>query len=427
MGKERPSSRTWKMTGGDGSGKVLVGAILGALVTVMVLPGLQRRGAGGLGGALPVMLSPAGADGGAPPQLVLRRQFSSSGAAGGAGAGDGWVMPMVRPGNLTTAELLDANPGLTGAETRRLMMLHQQLFCRDGSPDVDIRNSSRVARLKLPKFGIYAYHGNDIVSNHLKGGGWEKEEIDQMLWALAAKVPPPGTPAQGDLPPVSSWAPPARPLMVDVGANIGWFTMNAAAAGADVVAFEAMSENALLVRTTLCENPKLMEHVSLFATGLGTKRSTCHMISGDGNVGDGFSICDRDPQEDIKRHAKGGEVYLLRGQMTTMRMDSLLDDDVQILKMDIEGFELEALRGASGLMRRHNVWLMMVECNVGMIGEGKKNDMLGFLDEMGYAISNTGFKGPWISEEQINKGTAKLAGVNLFLMKKKMKAALEKH
>ena len=100
------------------------------------------------------------------------------------------------------------------------------------------------------------------------------------------------------------------------------------------------------------------------------------MISGDGNLGDGFSICDRDPQDDIKRHAKGGHVYLvgggpsssprglgpgrgragqraargpakqpntnrrrlspracimqLRGQMTTMRLDSLLDTDVQV-------------------------------------------------------------------------------------------------
>jgi hypothetical protein len=32
--------------------------------------------------------------------------------------------------------------------------------------------------------------------------------------------------------------------------------------------------------------------------------------------------------------------------------------------MDIESFELDALRGASGLMRHHNVWFMIIECNV---------------------------------------------------------------
>jgi hypothetical protein len=36
------------------------------------------------------------------------------------------------------------------------------------------------------------------------------------------------------------------------------------------------------------------------------------MISGDGNLGDGLSICDRDPQVDIKAQAKAGHTYLVR-------------------------------------------------------------------------------------------------------------------
>ena len=165
--------------------------------------------------------------------------------------------------------------------------------------------------------------------------------------------------------------------------------------------------------------------------------------------------------------------------------------------MDIEGFELEALRGASGLLRRHSVWFLLIECNVGMIGEAKKNDMcaaarrrlfcgivcvcvcvcwggncvcvcvpwrvcacqddkgagsappgrtghlpdhlqparppstppsprLQFLDEIGYVISNTGFQGPWISPEEIANGQAKLVGVNLFCIRKNLKAAMDK-
>jgi hypothetical protein len=47
-----------------------------------------------------------------------------------AAASAAWVMPMVRPANLTTMQLLDANPGLTAAEMRSLMQVHQELFCR---------------------------------------------------------------------------------------------------------------------------------------------------------------------------------------------------------------------------------------------------------------------------------------------------------
>ena len=56
-------------------------------------------------------------------------------------------------------------------------------------------------------------------------------QINQMLWALRA--PMHGLMKEG---PGSS-----PPLMVDIGANIGWFTLNAAAAGARVAAFEGGS------------------------------------------------------------------------------------------------------------------------------------------------------------------------------------------
>lgn len=48
---------------------------------------------------------------------------------------------------------------------------------------------------------------------------------------------------------------------------------------------------------------------------------------------------------------------------------------------------------------------------------------LSFLDELGYAISNVGFRGPWLEVSQINKGAVKLAGVNLFAVKRNWLAA----
>jgi hypothetical protein len=44
------------------------------------------------------------------------------------------------------------------------------------------------------------------------------------------------------------------------------------------------------------------------------------------------------------------------------------------MKMDVEGFELHVLKGATGLLERHNVWYIMLECNKGLIG-GEKGQM----------------------------------------------------
>ena len=63
----------------------------------------------------------------------------------------------------------------------------------------------------------------------------------------------------------------------------------------------------------------------------------------------------------------------LRGTMTVRRLDSLLAEDVQIMKIDVEGFETEVLAGAEELFNKYEVKYIMTECNTGIIGEeGKK-------------------------------------------------------
>jgi hypothetical protein len=136
------------------------------------------------------------------------------------------------------------------------------------------------------------------------------------------RAPVPALPDDAGEP--SAWRAPARPFVLDVGANVGWFTLNAAAAGGQVAAFEgeprpgdrgagkrpgartrtqparllrrrlpgagaalcmlphttpvphlspppAMPSNIALLRASLCASPWLMERVALYGTGLGTK------------------------------------------------------------------------------------------------------------------------------------------------------------
>jgi hypothetical protein len=134
------------------------------------------------------------------------------------------------------------------------------------------------------------------------------QEIQQMLYAMRAPVPA----APEDLAHPRRWRAPANPFVLDIGANVGWFMVNAAAHGARVAAFEgaaglpwlaprrphssweplacfcpwpltaaptspspatsaAMPSNIRLLRATLCANPWIRERVALYGTGLGTK------------------------------------------------------------------------------------------------------------------------------------------------------------
>lgn len=51
---------------------------------------------------------------------------------------------------------------------------------------------------------------------------------------------------------------------MDVGANVGAYTLFAAAYGFSVLAFEPLHPNVLALRHSLCANPRLMERVFLF-------------------------------------------------------------------------------------------------------------------------------------------------------------------
>jgi hypothetical protein len=79
---------------------------------------------------------------------------------------------------------------------------------------------------------LHVYGQDDIVSNKLQEGEiWEKAEVREWLWALQ-QWQKPAAPAN------SNASLPYRPLAVDIGANLGWFSLQAAAAGARVAAFE---------------------------------------------------------------------------------------------------------------------------------------------------------------------------------------------
>lgn len=49
---------------------------------------------------------------------------------------------------------------------------------------------------------------------------------------------------------------------------------------------------------------------------------------------------------------------------------------LQVMKIDVEGYELEVLKGARHLLARHTVKYIMMECNTGLITPGQKLEYL---------------------------------------------------
>lgn len=75
---------------------------------------------------------------------------------------------------------------------------------------------------------MYVYSSSDIVSQSLlQAGTWESKDMSEIEWAMKQHQVAPGAHTTG--------------LFVDVGANIGWFTINMASRGYRVAAVEGKS------------------------------------------------------------------------------------------------------------------------------------------------------------------------------------------
>jgi FkbM family methyltransferase len=181
-----------------------------------------------------------------------------------------------------------------------------------------------------PGTRLATYSGTeDIVSHALHvTGRWEHVTLSNLLEVLNSAK------SRGK-----------RSVLMDVGANVGYFTIFAASLGHHVLAYEAFQSNVDLILLSVCLNPDLRRRVTVFHAALSDTRKECVLLSGPQNYGDGYLRCDG---EDVPPG------YEVRSKLTTARLDSMVPASVprvDVMKLDIEGAELEALRGGAQFFR----------------------------------------------------------------------------
>ncbi|MCK9988202.1 MAG: hypothetical protein AzoDbin1_04674 [Azoarcus sp.] len=167
---------------------------------------------------------------------------------------------------------------------------------------------------------------------------------------------------------LSSWLRPGD-TAVDVGANLGTLTLAMARAVGNtgrVIAFEPQTSVHACLQQTLADSG--IGHVELHRRAVGATAGHAFVprldLARPANFG-GVSIADADEGD-------GEEVELAR-------LDDLDLPSCRLLKIDVEGRELDVLRGASGLIARCRP-VILVECD----RPDRLAPLLAFLREQGY-------------------------------------------
>jgi FkbM family methyltransferase len=221
-------------------------------------------------------------------------------------------------------------------------------------------NSSKwVAVDVLDRFTQWVDLHDRFVSYGCLNNDWEPSETNYFISNLSA----------GD-------------TVLDIGANIGWFTLVAAkygGANARIHSFEPRPETARMLKRTVSDN-NLRQQVTVWEYALSDKWGKCKLVWEKGTDNPGGSF--------LASSAMSDDQNVESVEITTAVLDELLPDIApDIIKIDVEGGEPRALQGAKNaiLRKRPTIVSELYPAQLAMVSGVTPQQYIGQLAQCGYA------------------------------------------
>ena len=142
---------------------------------------------------------------------------------------------------------------------------NQGHFCKSDDlfrqPDIDTKIRTVKINFENVSFSMHIYRNNDYISNQIaKIGSWEKEISINFLKGLQY---------YSDKKQLSK----NQVTVLDIGANLGWYTYLLSNAGYELISFEASHINDYILKKTFCLNQNI--NVTLINKGIGLENEKC--------------------------------------------------------------------------------------------------------------------------------------------------------
>jgi FkbM family methyltransferase len=207
---------------------------------------------------------------------------------------------------------------------------------------------------------------NDVVSNGVRSGGYEKE-----LQSISSEL-------LGDF---------TDGIVIDIGANLGSYIVPLAKQHPHLQ-FEAF-ETQRIVYYQLCANTFLNRLSNVYAHNVGISnetRITSYVLPNyaeETNIG-AFSIDFDTRLKDYEVKSEG-----VTERMAIINLDSMMYEKVRLIKIDVEGHELQVLLGAEHTLRENNYPPVIFEAWTWKFPE-KRKAVFDHLENLGYTITEIG-------------------------------------
>ena len=131
-------------------------------------------------------------------------------------------------------------------------------------------------------------------------------------------------------------------FLIDIGANLGYYSLSAASLGYQVIAFEPMKENLRAFQMSINKNKGFANKIKLYDLALGEGEYECDIDTSDVAYLNGMLRCNNDTKE--------AEIKPRNEKATVTTLDSFIElipkkAVVGAIKTDTEGMDYYVLKG----------------------------------------------------------------------------------
>jgi FkbM family methyltransferase len=230
----------------------------------------------------------------------------------------------------------------------------------------------RISRVECQEADYLLFSTTDIISNTLfRTGKWE-EHLLQISRMFLFEI--------------------EKPLILDIGANLGAYSIPLAktlqAIGGKVMAFEPQR----IVYYQLCANVILnrLDNYYPIYSAVGESKGEVEIpeIDYDSNANVGAFSIDKKYRE---LHGIEDSMKKFYTKVPLISLDNIeVEKSPALIKIDVEGYELSVLKGATNFLERTNYPPLLFEAwNFDWFTKGKE-ELLAYVQKLGYEITMFG-------------------------------------
>jgi len=288
------------------------------------------------------------------------------------------------------------------SELEKKYIDNQHHFCQSNDLFIDKEIDNKIKKVRAHlgniSFEMYVYKSDDYVSDSISGSGsWESSSMRKIInclnyYSQKKKL------SKKEI------------TVLDIGANVGWYSFYLANDGYKLYSFEVSRINSYILKKNFCLNENI--NVTIINKGIGLKEEKCLLHHPSHNIGNAVILCGENAK--ISRNTKNLTEEVEFTKLSNY-YDFLSEKNIALIKLDVEGSEGKVINSGIEFISKYHVPFLIVEFNndyLKLQGTDPKK-ILEIFEQNGYLFSKDDFfSKTYLSIDQI----LKLKSPNLYII-----------